>query len=235
METRYDYSADDLEVDTIVKTYQFTEAIFLKELLGLKEFKFICPYEVLTKMLKELASELAKPLSTLFQTSFETGDLPADWKSTWITPLYKDRSRVPANSYRPVSLSAICSKIMEKIINQQLLQFLEHNYLLSEIHHGLRRGPVLSPYTHAEVPELGLSVVLVHNLSSHRLTQQQLVVLSYDAKFNTRDARPEDFIASFESALQKCDAGEECKNAMRHQVANLLLQHQRQTTISKAE
>ncbi|VDL96170.1 unnamed protein product, partial [Schistocephalus solidus] len=76
---------------------------------------------------------------------------------------------------------------------------------------------------------------LVHNLSSHRLTQQQLVALSYDAKFNTKDARPEDFIASFESALQKCDAVEECKNAMRQQVVNLLLQHQRQTTISKAE
>ncbi|BHF84131.1 hypothetical protein SprV_0902728100 [Sparganum proliferum] len=77
--------------------------------------------------------------------------------------------------------------------------------------------------------------VLVHNLSSHRFTQQQLAVLSYDAKFSTRDARPEDFIASFESALQKCEAGEECKNAMRQQVSTLLLQHKRQMTISKAE
>nr|VZH97033.1 unnamed protein product [Spirometra erinaceieuropaei] len=76
---------------------------------------------------------------------------------------------------------------------------------------------------------------LVHNLSSHRFTQQQLEVLSYDAKFNTRDARPEDFIASFESALQKCEAGEECKNAMRQQVSTLLLQHKRQMTISRAE
>uniref|UniRef100_A0A183TSB0 Uncharacterized protein n=1 Tax=Schistocephalus solidus TaxID=70667 RepID=A0A183TSB0_SCHSO len=74
---------------------------------------------------------------------------------------------------------------------------------------------------------------LVHKLSSHRLTQQQLAVLTYDAKFNTKDARPEDFIASFESALQTCDAVEECKNAKRQQVTNLILQHQRQTTISK--
>ncbi|BHF64852.1 hypothetical protein SprV_0200786000 [Sparganum proliferum] len=76
---------------------------------------------------------------------------------------------------------------------------------------------------------------LVHNLSSHRFTQQQLAVLSYDAKFSTRDARPEEFIASFESALQKCEAGEECKNSMRQQVSTLLLQHKRQMTISKAE
>ncbi|BHF82521.1 hypothetical protein SprV_0802565900 [Sparganum proliferum] len=64
---------------------------------------------------------------------------------------------------------------------------------------------------------------------------QQLTILSYDAKFSTRDARPKDFIASFESALQKCEAGEECKNAMRQQVSTLLLQHKRQMTISKAE
>nr|VZI05252.1 unnamed protein product [Spirometra erinaceieuropaei] len=76
---------------------------------------------------------------------------------------------------------------------------------------------------------------LVQNLSSHRFTQQQLAVLSYDATFNTRDALPEDFTASFESALQKCEAGEECKNAMRQQVSTLLLQHKRQITISKAE
>ncbi|VDL87936.1 unnamed protein product [Schistocephalus solidus] len=73
---------------------------------------------------------------------------------------------------------------------------------------------------------------LVHNLSSHRLTQQQLAILSYDAKFNMKDARPEDFIASFESALQKCDAVEECKNAMRQQVVNLLLQHQQPPSIT---
>nr|VZI31571.1 unnamed protein product [Spirometra erinaceieuropaei] len=76
---------------------------------------------------------------------------------------------------------------------------------------------------------------LVHNLSSHRFTQQQLAVLSYDAKFSTRDARPEDFIASFESALQKCEAGEECKNSMRQEVSTLLIQHKRQMTISKGE
>ncbi|BHF74000.1 hypothetical protein SprV_0401708400 [Sparganum proliferum] len=76
---------------------------------------------------------------------------------------------------------------------------------------------------------------LTNNLSSHRFTQQQLTILSYDAKFGTRDARPKDFIASFESALQKCEAGEECKNAMRQQVSTLLLQHKRQMTISKAE
>ncbi|BHF59383.1 hypothetical protein SprV_0100234000 [Sparganum proliferum] len=77
--------------------------------------------------------------------------------------------------------------------------------------------------------------VLVHNLLSRRLTQQHLWVLSFDTKVNTRNALPEDFIASFESALQKCEANEEYKNSMRQQVSTLLLQHKPQRVISEAE
>ncbi|BHF66865.1 hypothetical protein SprV_0200988800 [Sparganum proliferum] len=97
----------------------------LTELLRLKESKSPGPDEIPAKILKELAGELSKPLSMLFHTSFETGYLPPDWKSAWITPLYKGGSRVSANNYRPVSLTSICCKIMEKIIKQQLMQFLE--------------------------------------------------------------------------------------------------------------
>ncbi|BHF63165.1 hypothetical protein SprV_0200615500 [Sparganum proliferum] len=77
--------------------------------------------------------------------------------------------------------------------------------------------------------------VLVHSLSSRHLTQQRLQVLSYDTKFNTRDAQPEDFIASFESALLKCEVNEEYKNATRQQVSTLLLQHKPQRVIFEAE
>nr|VZI19250.1 unnamed protein product [Spirometra erinaceieuropaei] len=114
--------------------------MILTELLRLKESKSPGPDEIPAKILKELAGELSKPLSMLFHTSFETGYLPPDWKSAWITPLYKGGSRVSANNYRPVSLTSICCKIMEKIIKQQLMQFLEQNHLLSDSQHGFRKG-----------------------------------------------------------------------------------------------
>ncbi|VDK39353.1 unnamed protein product [Dibothriocephalus latus] len=59
--------------------------------------------------------------------------------------------------------------------------------------------------------QLSSDEVLVHNLSSYPLTQQQLTVLSYDAKFSKIDARPEDFVASFESVPQKCEANVRCE------------------------
>ncbi|BHF62260.1 hypothetical protein SprV_0200524100 [Sparganum proliferum] len=124
----------------IIETVQFTEGMVLTELLRLKESKSPGPDEIPAKIVKELAGELSKPLSMLFHTSFETGYLPPDWKLAWITPLYKGGSRVSANNYRPVSLTSICCKIMEKIMKQQLMQFLEQNHLLSYSQHGFRKS-----------------------------------------------------------------------------------------------
>ncbi|BHF76590.1 hypothetical protein SprV_0501968900 [Sparganum proliferum] len=134
---RFDPSALQHFEDTrIMETVQFTEGMILTELQRLKESKSPGPDEIPAKILKELAGELAKPLAKLFHTSFETGYLPSDWKSAWITPLYKGGSRVSANNHRPVSLTSICCKIMEKITKQQVMQFLEQNHLLSNSQHG---------------------------------------------------------------------------------------------------
>nr|VZI51749.1 unnamed protein product [Spirometra erinaceieuropaei] len=91
-------------------------------------------------MLKELAGELSKPLSMLFQASFEAGYLPSDWKSARITPIYEGGSKVLANNYRPISLTSICCKIMEKIVKREIMHFLEEHNLLCDAQHGFRRG-----------------------------------------------------------------------------------------------
>nr|VZI32094.1 unnamed protein product [Spirometra erinaceieuropaei] len=138
--TKSQDSIDEVSCLPPLETVQFSEGMVLTVLLRLKESKSPGPDEIPAKILKELAGELSKPLSMLFHTSFETGYLPPDWKSAWITPLYKGGSRVSANNYRPVSLTSICCKIMEKILKQQLMQFLEQNHLLSDSQHGFRKG-----------------------------------------------------------------------------------------------
>nr|VZI51700.1 unnamed protein product [Spirometra erinaceieuropaei] len=97
-----------------METVQFIEGMVLTEFLRLKESKSPGADEIPAKILKELTGELAKPLSMLFNTSFETGYLPPDWKSAWITPLYKGGSRVSANNYRPVSLTSIAPRLWRK-------------------------------------------------------------------------------------------------------------------------
>lgn len=91
-------------------------------------------------VLKECATELSKPLAHLFSSCFSHGVQPELWKCARVVPVHKRASRTNYRNYRPVSLLSVCSKVMEKIVNEQLMNFLEKNQLLSCRQFGFRRG-----------------------------------------------------------------------------------------------
>ncbi|BHF83099.1 hypothetical protein SprV_0802624100 [Sparganum proliferum] len=116
------------------------EAVVERELQNLKEAKSSGPDNIPAKFLKELANELSKPLANIFRSSFELGRLPSEWKTADIFPIYKGGARTNANNYRTVSLTCICCKIMEAIVNKATMKFLEQNHLLSDLQHGFRQN-----------------------------------------------------------------------------------------------
>nr|VZI46288.1 unnamed protein product [Spirometra erinaceieuropaei] len=126
--------------DPTIENIVFREEAIMEELKSLKECKSPGPDEIPAKLLFELAQQLAKPLSFLCQKSFDAGILPTDWKTAHITPLYKSGSRAQATNYRPVSLTSICCKVMEKTIKKELMAYLETHNLLSNTQYGFRRG-----------------------------------------------------------------------------------------------
>ena len=73
------------------------------------------PDKIPPKVLKELSKELSSPLSLLFNMSIDSGEIPEDWKSAEITPIFKKGSRNEPGNYRPVSLTCIVCKVMESI------------------------------------------------------------------------------------------------------------------------
>nr|VZI27324.1 unnamed protein product [Spirometra erinaceieuropaei] len=68
---------------------------------------------------------------------------------------------------------------------------------------------------------------LVHNLSSKHLTVTQTKVPQRESGFNTTDADPVTFIASFESELRQSGATDEVKDLLRHRVSSLLMSHRK--------
>ena len=83
------------------------------------------------KVLKECVDSLAFPLWIIFMKSFETGYLPRDWKDGVVTPIFKKGSKADPLNYRPVSLTSVPCKLMEKIITRKIKEHLEENYILS--------------------------------------------------------------------------------------------------------
>ncbi|KAK4815580.1 hypothetical protein QYF61_004097 [Mycteria americana] len=74
------------------------------------------PDEIHLRVLKELADVLTKPLSIIYQQPWLTGEVPADWRLANVTPIFKKGWKEDPGNYRPVSLTSVPGKLMEKII-----------------------------------------------------------------------------------------------------------------------
>jgi len=64
---------------------------------------------------------------------------PAVWNSANVAPIFKKGSRTDPGNYRPVSLTSVPSKIMESIIRDDTLSFLESSNKLNSYQHGFTR------------------------------------------------------------------------------------------------
>ena len=52
----------------------------------------------------------------------------------------KKGSRFDVTNYRPISLTSVCCKTMEKLVREALLKLMIHNDFLSDYQHGFVRG-----------------------------------------------------------------------------------------------
>ena len=71
-------------------------------------------------VLKKCASNLSYPLSILFDISFSTGQLPSDWKLANVVPVHKKGDKSNVENYRPISLTSLVMKVMEKYLRDEL-------------------------------------------------------------------------------------------------------------------
>ena len=65
-----------------------------------------------------------------------TGVLRAAWKQEHVTPIYKSGDRYLPASYRPISLTSIPCKILERLIKKSILDHLQRNNLISDMQYG---------------------------------------------------------------------------------------------------
>ena len=109
-----------------------------KLLLGINPSKASGPDEVAGRLLKELATELAPLVTCLFNKSITSSDIPREWKSQWVSPVYKKGTKSEAANYRPVSLTCILSKLMEHTLCTHIRAHLDKHSVLSPFQHGFR-------------------------------------------------------------------------------------------------
>ena len=148
----------------------------LKLLQDLKENKACGPDNIPPRVLKTAAEPISSCLQLLFTASLAKGTVPDDWKLANITPVFKKGERFKASNYRPVSLTTICSKLMEHVVVSQVMQHFDHHSILTDCQHGFRAG------RSCETQLLDLTQELHQHLEDYE--QIDMVVLDFSKAFD---------------------------------------------------
>ena len=89
-------------------------------------------------VLSKVTDQIVKPLVHIFNLSFSSGIFPSEMKTAKVIPVFKSGNRSDFSNYRPISLLSQFSKILEKLFNLRLEQFLISNEILSNCQYGFR-------------------------------------------------------------------------------------------------
>ena len=133
------------------------------------------------KMTKILASTLAPIYKQIIDTSLMTGEIPNNLKYAIINPYLKkpDLDVEVLSNYRPVSQLPLLSKILEKIVNKQIISYLNTYDLLDRRQNAFRKNHS------TETTLLSLFDDLYKSLDSN--LPIQLILLDLSAAFDTID------------------------------------------------
>ena len=91
-----------------------------------------------SSFIKGCSAGIVEPLDLILKKSVETGKIPNDCKKASDSVIFQKGSRKEPGNYRPVSLTCHVGKILEKIIKEDMVRFLEANNLFSDSQHGFR-------------------------------------------------------------------------------------------------
>ncbi|GAB0179602.1 mitochondrial enolase superfamily member 1 [Grus japonensis] len=102
--------------------------------------KSMGPDGIHPRVLKELADVITAPLFIIFQQSWEYGEVSINRKLANVVPIFKKGKKEDPGNYRPVSLTSVPGKIMEKVILGVTEKHLRDNAIVGHSQHGFMRG-----------------------------------------------------------------------------------------------
>ena len=124
-----------VDMPTVVELW-VNESEVARELNDLNTRKSAGPDGLHPAIVRPLADALTNPVTQLFAQSLRTGELPSDWRTATVVALHKSGSKQRVENYRPVSLTSIFIKCLERIVRRQVCLHLTTHGLISPVQHG---------------------------------------------------------------------------------------------------
>lgn len=90
--------------------------------------------------IKTVKKEISPIIAKFVNMCVSEGVYPSILKKSIIRPIFKHGNHLDYSNYRPIAILSVINKIVEKIIVNQMSNFLEKHNIISDAQHGFRRG-----------------------------------------------------------------------------------------------
>ena len=117
-----------------------TPELVAKKIKAMKDNKSPGVDGIPPKLLMETVEQISIPLARVFNLSLKEGVVPFEWKEANIIPLFKKGSRNKSENYRPVSLTSVICKLLERLIKDHMVDFLVKHKLINSSQHGFLKA-----------------------------------------------------------------------------------------------
>ena len=135
-----------------------------------------------TKIIKAIKPSISKFLTNFFNKCFETGTIPDELKIAVVTPLFKNKGSInDINNFRGISVLPPISKILEKLIYNQISSYFEKNNLIVDNQHGFRNGRSCETALHSIISSM-------YQILSER-SIGMYIFIDFKKAFDTVDSR----------------------------------------------
>ena len=131
---------DDRNFDEFLSYTEITDNLVAKTIDRLRPSKSQGPDNIHPKLLKECKNSIVPLLTTIFRKSLQESFLPDVWKQANITAIYKKGDRTKPENYRPISLTSVPCKLMERIMRDQIVEHMTRSNFFSPFQYGFISG-----------------------------------------------------------------------------------------------
>ena len=113
----------------------------LQDALSSSNASAVGPDDIHYQMLKHLPSEVLNTLLSILNGIWLTGNFPSSWRQSYVVPIPKlGKDTSDPTNYRSIALTSCVCKVMERMVNNRLVWYLERNKIITPTQSGFRKG-----------------------------------------------------------------------------------------------
>ena len=113
-----------LQPVSIAKVYKLINNLSTSNATGIDKIS--------AKVLGAAVSAIAPSLAEIFNMSIDSNCFPCDWKTARVIPLFKKGQRSLLDDYRRMVILPVVSKIMERLLYNQICDYFTKKQLISK-------------------------------------------------------------------------------------------------------